>query len=235
MWEDVTQAFGAGVHRVALAVAGFLPGVLTMLLVLAFSVALAYVVRFALRRSLAGIDFDRRVHRWGLTSTGEWTPSNSPTTLTAHAGFWFVLLVGFLAGLKSLNTPVTDALAAGALAYIPNLLAAGLVLAVGIAVARFLERTALISAVNLQIQSARLLSIGVKWLVVLFAIALALQQLQIGGAVLTVSFAIVFGGVVLALALAVGLGSRDVVSRGWEQRRQEEKRPQEPAHEIHHM
>jgi hypothetical protein len=235
MWVDVAQAFSDGVHRVALSVAGFLPGVLTMLLVLAFSVGIAFALRWALRRSLAGIEFDRRVHRWGLTPTGEWTPRDSPTAIVAHSAFWFVLLVGFLAGLKSLNTRVTDELASGALSYIPNLLAAGLVFAVGIVVARFLERTALINAVNMQIQSARALSLGVKWLVVLFAIAMALQQLRIGGAVLTVSFAVVFGGIVLALALAVGLGSREAVSRSWMHRFGEEKRGAEEADEIHHM
>lgn len=235
MWSDVEQAFSEGVHRAALSVAGFLPGFLTMLLVLAFSVGIAFVVRWALRRSLAGVEFDRRVHRWGLTQTGEWTPKDSPTALVAHSAFWFVLLVGFLAGLKSLNTSVTDALASGALSYLPNLLAAALVFAVGIVVARFLERTALINAVNMRIQSARLLSLGVKWLVVLFAIAMALQQLRIGGAVLTVSFAVVFGGIVLALALAVGLGSREAVSRGFTQRFGEEQRGAKEADEIHHM
>jgi hypothetical protein len=235
MWGDVVQAFGDGVHRVALSVAGFLPGVLTMLLVLAFSVGIAFAVRWGLRRSLSGIEFDRRVHRWGLTQTGEWTPRDSPTAIVAHSVFWFVVLVGFLAGLKSMDTSVTDALASGALAYLPNLLAAALVFAVGIVAARFLERTALINAVNMRIRSARALSLGVKWLVVLFAIALSLQQLQIGGAVLTVSFGVLFGGIVLALALAIGLGSREAVSRGWTHQVGEEKHEAEEADEIHHM
>lgn len=235
MRGDVAQAFRDGMHRVALSVAGFLPGFLTMLLVIGFSVAIAFVVRWALRRSLAGVDFDRRVHRWGLTPTGEWTPRDSPTAIVAHSAFWFVLLVGFLAGLKALDTAVTDQLASGALSYLPNLVAAALVFAVGIVVARFLERTALINAVNMQLHSARALSLGVKWLVVLFAIAVALQQLRVGGAVLTVSFAVVFGGIVLALALAVGIGSREALSRGFTQRAGEEKRSAEEADEIHHM
>jgi hypothetical protein len=235
--SDVELTFRDGVHRVGLAVAGFLPGVLSMLLVLGFALVLAFLVRFALRRSLAGIDFDRRVHRWGLTSTGEWMPQNAPTAVAAHAGFWFVLLVGFMAGLKALGTDVTDALVSRTLNYIPNLLSAGLIFAVGIAVARFLERTALINAVNMQIQHARLLSLGVKWLVVLFTIALCLQELQLGGAILAVSFGIVCAGIVLALSLAVGLGSRQAVTRGLEQRANDAERhaTTESVDEIHHM
>lgn len=235
MWTDVADAFRAGFHGVALEVARFLPGVLTMLLVLLFTLGLAVAVRFALRRSLAGVDFDRRVHRWGLTTTGEWLPRNAPTQIVAHAGFWTAMLVGFLVGLRALNTAPTDALATRALDYLPSLLAAVLVFVGGLAAARFLERATLINAVNMRIQQARMLSLGTKWLVVLFATALALQQLRVGGALLTISFAIVFGGIVLALALAVGLGSRAAVSRGLAQRFEEEKREEAEADEIHHM
>jgi hypothetical protein len=236
MWSDVGDAFQAGFHGVALTVAGFLPGVLTMLLVLAFTAAVAVLVRFALRRSLAGLDFDRRVHRWGLTTTGEWLPRNAPTRIVAHAGFWTVMLVGFLAGLRALNTAPTDAIATRALAYLPNVLAAIVIFLAGLAAARFLERAALINAVNMQIQQARILSLGAKWLVVLFSIALALQQLRVGGAILVVSFAIAFFGIVLAVALAVGLGSREAVSRGLAQHFTEERREEvETPDEIHHM
>jgi hypothetical protein len=218
---------------VALAVARFLPGVLTMLLVLGFTVAIAYLVRFALRRSLGGIDFDRRVHRWGLTSSAEWTPRNAPTAIAAHAGFWFVLLVGFLAGLKALGTDITDTLASRTLAYIPNLLEAGVIVAVGVPVARFLQRTALVNAVNMQLQQARIMSLGVKWLVLLFTIAMALHELGIGGAILTVSFGLVFGGIVLALALAVGLGARESSPPGRDARWRDPA--VEETREIEHM
>ncbi len=238
MWDDVEQAFRDGTHRVALLVAGFLPGVLTMLLVLAFAVAIAYVVRFALRRLLAGIEFDRRVHRWGLTSTSEWTPRSAPTAIAAHAGFWFVVLVGFLAGLRSLGTEVTDVLASRTLAYIPNLLEALIIVAVGLAAARFLQRTTLINAVNMQLQSARLVSVAVKWLVIVFTIALALHELGVGGSVVTVSFAFVFGGIVLAVALVVGLGAREPASGPRDRRWPGERGPAEHKDDddaIHHV
>ncbi len=65
---------------------------------------------------------------------------------------------------------------------------------------------------------ARFLSLGVKWLVLVLAAAMALDHLEIGGAVVELAFGILFGGIVLTLALAVGLGSRDLVSRSLESR-----------------
>ena len=101
--------------------------------------------------------------------------------------------------------------------YVPHLLAALMILVGGAILARFLARSTLIGAVNMRIRFARLLSLAVKWLVLLVAIAMALDHLGIGRSILPLAFGIVFGGIVLAAALAVGLGARDVVSRTLEQ------------------
>ena len=82
--------------------------------------------------------------------------------------------------------------------------------------ARYLARTVLIGAVNNQLYYARFLSMGVKWLVLVLTGAMVLDHLQIGGTVVELAFGILFGGIVLTLALAVGLGSRELVSRSLE-------------------
>ena len=75
-----------------------------------------------------------------------------------------------------------------------------------------------------------------KWLVLVLATAIALQHLGVGGVLVTIAFSIVLGGIVLALALAVGLGSREVVSKALEKRIQEREHPAEPEERaIHHL
>jgi hypothetical protein len=84
----------------------------------------------------------------------------------------------------------------------------------------------------MQLQSARLLSLGVKWLVMVLACAMALGHLGIGGQIVQVSFGILFGGIVLALALAVGLGSKEMVSRSWERQNEREREVEEHFHHL---
>ena len=48
-------------------------------------------------------------------------------------------------------------------------------------------------------------------------VAMVLDHLAIGGAIVELAFGILFGGIVLTLALAIGLGSRGVVSRSFDQ------------------
>jgi hypothetical protein len=67
-------------------------------------------------------------------------------------------------------------------------------------------------------------------MLLVLAAAMALQHLGIGGSIVTLSFAILFGGIVLALALAVGLGSKDMVSRSWEQQGRDEERREHVDH-----
>jgi hypothetical protein len=90
------------------------------------------------------------------------------------------------------------------------------VLVAGSFIARFLARSVLIGAVNMNLQYARLLSAGVKWLVLVLAVTMALEHLGIGSGIIRLAFGILFGGIVLALALAVGLGSKEMVSRSLE-------------------
>src|SRR5215471_12894787 len=232
MWEEINALLSQSWSRIFTAVANFLPGLLALLVILLFTIALAGLVRLVLRRFLRGIHFDEWVIRWGFPDVAEWSPKRSPSLLLIRIASWTILLLGFLAGISALDAALPSMLVVGLFAYIPNVLAAALVLAVGAFASRFLARSVLIGAVNMKLQSARLVSIGVKWLVLVLAGAMALQHLRIGGSIVTFSFGILFGGIVLALALAIGLGSKDMVSRSWEQQSQPDKETEEHVHHL---
>jgi hypothetical protein len=140
-----------------------------------------------------------------------------------------VLAVGLLMGLSAFAAGAASALSVRLIEYVPHVLLAVVILAAGIAVSRALERSVLIGAVNMGIQSARFLGLGVRWLVVVMAAAMALEHVGVGGAVLPMSFGILFGGIVVALALAVGLGARDMVARSLE--KHFGRQPEAPADE----
>jgi hypothetical protein len=81
----------------------------------------------------------------------------------------------------------------------------------------------------MNLQYAQLLAAGVKWLVMVLAVAMALEHLAIGGDIIRLAFGILFGGIVLALAIAVGMGSKDLVSRSLE--RETSRTPSKSTHE----
>jgi len=235
MSSQVNGVLNQAAARIVKSVADFVPGLLAFVVILLFGVLLAAIARRMIRSSLRGIEFDRRVKQWGLSELAEWSPSHSPSLLMAGLAYWLIILTGALVGLSALDASVTSVLVLRLFNYLPNVLAAILILAVGFFLARFFARSVLISAVNMQVQSARLLSLGVKWLVMLLAGAMALEHLGIGGDIVRLSFAILFGGIVLALALAVGLGSKDMVSRSLERQAGRSADEEEIAGRFHHL
>jgi hypothetical protein len=192
-----------------------LPGVIALLVISLFTILLAVMIRAVLPRVLENIDFDTRVSRWGFGAVADWSPARSPGLLLTRIASWTVLVLGLMLGVSALDVNLA-VFTASVFAYLPRIIAAAVIFLLGIVVARFIARGVLIGAVNMQIQSARLMSVGVKWLVMVLASAMALDHLRIGGAIVQLAFAILFGGIVLALALAVGLGSKEMVRRSWE-------------------
>ena len=225
MWLEVERVLRQATSQIIVNVADFLPSVLVSLLLILMAFVVALLVRVVLVRMLSSVEFDRWANRLELPAMVGLSISTSPSQAVAKLAYWMVLVLGLLASLTALNAAIPSQLALEVIEYVPHLLAALLILVVGVIAARFLARSVLIGAVNQQMQSARLLSLGTKWLVLLLAVAMALDHLGIGRSILLLAFGIFFGGVVLAGALAVGLGARDMISRTLERQFYETTRP----------
>lgn len=232
MLDQIDQALRQAGTRTLEGIANFLPGLVVLLFVLLVSVVLAVLVRKALRRVLRSLDVDARADQIGVSVLAAWSPSRSAADVIAGAAYWMILIVGVLIGLMALDAVILSRFAVTSFEYLTHLLAALLILLVGGVLARFLARATLIGAVNMQIQSARLLSLAVKWLVLITAAAMALDHVGIGRTILQLAFGITFGGIVLAIALAVGLGARDVVSRTLERQLRE---PESEEDKLRHV
>jgi hypothetical protein len=216
MWDQVGQTLHQSTLNVLSRLAGLLPGLLALLIAVLFSAALAWLVAVLLRRFLRSLQFDRQIESWGFTGIADFSPQQSPSLLLIRVVTWSIVLLGFVLGLGAFDATLTSQLTIRLFAYLPNVFTAIVVLLVGALIARYLARSVLIESVNMNLQYARLLSLGTKWLVMVLTIAMALDHLQIGSGIVHLAFGILFGGIVLALALAVGLGSKELVSRSLE-------------------
>jgi len=215
IWHHMSDALYRSLYRVLALLVAILPGILALIVALALFTLIGMALSALLRRGLIAAKFDDRVAR----SRGniDWAPSTSPTALVARISFWACVLLGLIIGVSALDAAyaTATALPSSLMPYLTQLVGAVFLLIAG-TLARFLARSVLIGAVNEQLQYARFLSLGVKWLVLVLTAAMVLDHLQLGGNVVALAFGILFGGIVLTLALAVGLGSRDLVSRSLE-------------------
>jgi hypothetical protein len=236
MWDHVGTLFDEAFARLAAVLAADLPGIVAMLVVVVGATAIAFVVRAVLRFSLARVGFDRRAREWGMTTGRALEPHHEPSWLVARGAFWVVVATGVALALAVLGASTTSLLGLSILGFLPRLVVGAIVLLAGLGAGRFLERAVLIGAVNQGIRQARLVAWGVKWVVLVLGAAMALQHVGIGGWLPTIAFTIVVGGIVLAAALAVGLGARHAVERALERGAEPEDGNERADEErIHHL
>lgn len=234
MWNQVEQSLHESMIRVMNRIATLLPGILAFIVAFLFFLLVGWLLAVAVRRILQAFHFDERMSN-GANAIADWTPRLMPSQLVGRIIFWCFVTAGVMVGVSTFEAGTSENVVSGwILAYVPRVVGAAILLFVGNVAARFLSRSVLITAVNLNLSYARLLSMGVRWMILVLTGAMVLDHLALGGEIVELGFGILFGGIVLALALAVGLGSRDLVSRSLER---EASRPAEtPQPErIHHF
>jgi len=221
------QAFVEPFQRVGEQLARIVPVLVTVLMILIVGGAVAYVARLVVYRLLIALRFDRLVAQTGMASAIERaavfrSPSDFGARLVQGLLWLFIILVA----LNAADTQMTQDLIVRFVNYVPDIITAILVLLLGSVISKFLGRSALLAAVNAQWPAARLIGSGIRLLVMSLAVVVALEQLRIGRTALLVSFAILFAGIVIAGAIAFGLGARDL-AREWLQSKIKPRAPED--------
>lgn len=214
----------------------FLPNLLAMISIFIIGFLIAWILKVILHRFLRAIQFDKFSAQWGLThmlSKGGMT--YSPAHLVSRFFYWIVVLITLILGINALEVAAIQNFIARFFNYLPHLFAAVIILVIGYLFAIFLGQAALIAAVNAQMETARLLGRAVRWFIIILALTMALYHLGIAENVIIVAFTIVFGGIVLALAIAFGWGGRELAKVFLEKLYQKKERGEEGKDQISHI
>jgi hypothetical protein len=197
--------------------ADYIPALAGALAILLAGYLLAKMIEQGADRALARLGFNRALERGGVLDAVEragWR--RAPSRLVANVLFWFImfgviLLAANALGLSSLATVFSELVS-----YIPSVIAAIVIIIVGIVLGEFVDGLIMASAGAIH-GGPTLARVGRAGVIIL-AIFMSLQQLGIASEIVTIAFAIVFGAVALAFALSFGLGNRALageVTREW--------------------
>jgi uncharacterized membrane protein len=88
----------------------------------------------------------------------------------------------------------------------------------GLLAASFFSRAALLAAVNANVPSPRVLSLAVRSIIIIFVLSIVFEELGLAEQTMLVAFGIVFGALMFGLAIAFGLGGRDLAKHFLERR-----------------
>ena len=189
----------------------FLPNVLIFTVIFVTGLVLAFILKTFLLRIFLAIKLDKLSEKSGVKEMLIKGGLKEPiSAILSKVIGWLTVIIFLFLSLGSLNVPAIDRILEKFILYLPNVFVAAFILFMGYLLGNFLGRAALIAAVNAGMKVSGLVGKLVKRTVILLALTMALEQLGIGKETIVIAFAIILGGVVLALAIAFGLGGRDI-------------------------
>ena len=219
MHELIEQALLAPLQLLGQHMLAVLPNVFAMGVLILGGLLAAWLSGLLFERFLRVIGLDRLSSRLGTTAVLLRAGINTdPSRLIGQMLYWSVALFSFIAGLSALNLAPINQFAQSMLAYVPHLITAGVILLAGYVCSNFASQAILIAAVNAGLPPARLIANCSRWGLQLLAGAMALEQLGIAEHIVVVGFGITWGGLVLASAIAFGLGATDLAKDFLERR-----------------
>jgi hypothetical protein len=224
MWQTIIKELTQATLDMVHGILQFLPRLAGMLIVVVFGWVIAYILKSILRTILRLARFDKLSEDAGAAQLLKRAALPSSTELLSRFVYWVAWIGFILIGVSVLGIVGLQEHVARFFGFLPRLFAALFVFFFGLLGASFFSRAALLAAVNADLPSPRLIASTIRTIIIVFAVSMGFEELGIGEHTTLVAFAIVFGALMLGLALAFGLGGRDLARHFLERRFVHERR-----------
>jgi hypothetical protein len=201
-------------------IATFLPRLLLALVVVAIGWVFAKAVRFAVEKGLRAVNFTVLTERAGTDNFLQQAGlKGDTTTLFGLVAYWVAILATLMIAFNGLGATYIADLLGRVVLFTPKLVVAMLIVVFGSYCARVVGGAVYTYCMDSQIPDADLLGRIARYVIVIFVVMIALGQIEVGGDIVQRTFLILLGGLVLALALAFGLGGKEwaaaMLERWW--------------------
>jgi Conserved TM helix len=218
MREMIISELSQALQEIARGFAHFLPRVIVMLILAIVGWLVAAVAKVILRAILRFIKFDRLSENAGASQLLTKASLPTATEMVSRFVFWVAWLGFILVGVNVLGILGLQEQVARFFLFVPRLFVALFIMVCGLLAAGFFSRAALLAAVNANMPSPRLLGLAVRSIIIVFVLSIVFEELGLAEQTMLVAFGIAFGALMLGLAIAFGMGGRNLARRFLENR-----------------
>lgn len=195
-------------------IANFIPILIGALVILIVGWIVAKIIKGLVNRILAVIRFDVIAEKAGVSNIlSKGGIKFTARQMISGLAYWLVMIMVLVMVVNALGLTVASQLLEGLLAYIPKVIAAIFVLVLGMFLGNIVSGIIRTTASNANLPKPQMLGNISQWAIVIFAASISLIQLGIAPLLVASTFNILFGGICLALALAFGLGGKDIATK----------------------
>jgi hypothetical protein len=199
----------------------YLPVLLGALVILIVGWIVAKAIERLVNWLLKTIRFDILADKAGISEVlRKGDLEISAREVVSRIVYWLVIIMVLVMTVDALGLPKSSDILESLFAYVPKVISALLVLVVAMFLASFVSGIVRTAAGNANLPKPGILAGISRWAIIIFAVTISLEQLGIAPLLVTATFNIILGGIVLALALAFGLGGKDAAAKYLEELRQ---------------
>jgi hypothetical protein len=188
---------------------------------------IAYLLKVLVRSILRLIKFDRLSENAGASQLLAKAALPSSSDLVAKFVFWLAWLGFILLGINVLGIFGLHEQIGRFFLFLPRLFVAMFIMFFGLLAATFFSRAVLLAAVNANLPSARLLSTSIRAIIIIFVLSMVFEEIGVAEQTMLVAFGIAFGAIMLGLAIAFGIGGKDLARHLLESRFGHDKEKEE--------
>ncbi len=217
-WENLIVE---PVRQMLTKIMAYLPTLLGALIILIVGWIIAKAIRRLVDWLLKVVRFDTLADKAGISAVlrkGDLKISTSQ--VVSGLVYWLIMIMVLVMTVDALGLPKASDILTSLFAYVPRVIAALLVLVVAMFLASFVSGIVQTAAGNANLPRPEVFAGISRWAIIIFAATIALVELGIAPFLVTTTFNIILGGIVLALALAFGLGGKDAAARYLEELKQ---------------
>ncbi len=190
----------------------FVPNLLGALVILLVGAIIARIIRTIVERGLRLARFDTLTERAGINQALEQGQiTTKPSGIVGKLFYWIVMLVTLLMAVNALGLTVATELLSKLLDFIPNLIAALFILALGFFFGGLIRSFVATLAGGVRAVNPQTVGKVAQAAVIIFVVDVSLKQLGIATAIIDHAIVVVLAALGLGLALAFGLGCKDIV------------------------
>jgi hypothetical protein len=191
----------------------FVPRLVGAIIIMIIGVGIAKLAAFIVHRVLDRVGFDKIGDRLNEISMIKQLKTEIKLSgIIAKVLYYYILLVFITTATEKLGVAAITEMVSSLVAFIPRLIAAAIMLQVGVLVADSLREAVVSICKSFNIESGRLLSMIVFSFFLTVTIISALGQAGINTELLESSFNLIIGGVIFAFAAGYGFASRDLMA-----------------------
>jgi len=190
-------------------IAAFMPKLIGAVIILIAGWLIARFVAFVVVRGLKLARFDALTESTGIDGfLKQGGIKKNTIDILGILSYWFIILITLLTTFNVLGLSVVADLFNRIALFVPHVIVAVLILAIGLYFARLMSDVVVAYSKNVGLQDAELMGRLTRYAIMAFVVIIALGQIKVGEVLLQTAFLILFGAICLGLALAFGLGGQ---------------------------